>query len=230
MGNGTGGLHSAGTSGRAGSVFSDGMAPDVARVYARMSSAAGVRNDVYSRGAREVLPAHVLGGTAIRALRIADKELSVRGETVEAVHRGSAGMGRDSADTGDKPDGAARTGQDVLSRKSAYCDGGDPQDPWAGFASIADLLLGNPITLPCGKTWKPRKVTPEQRERNAKKAKAYRKRHPERVKALRDARLAQPEVKAKKAACSKKWAEKNRELLAWRRMQRYYEKKGQSAK
>ena len=115
-------------------------------------------------------------------------------------------------------------------RLSAYSDGGNPSDPWAGFATIADLLLGNPITLPCGKQWKPRRSTPEQRERDAKKQRAYRKRNPERVKALRDARLARPEVAQKKAECSKRWAEKNKALLAWRRMQRYYEKKAKEAR
>jgi hypothetical protein len=117
-----------------------------------------------------------------------------------------------------------------LARLSAYSDGGNPKDPWVGFASIADLLLGRPITLPCGKQWKPRKSTPEQRERDAKKAKRHRKQNPERVKELRDARLAIPEVAQKKAECSKKWAIKNRALLAARRMARYYAKKAKEVK
>lgn len=115
-------------------------------------------------------------------------------------------------------------------RLSAYSDGGNPTDPWQGFASIADLLLGNPLTLPCGKVWRPRKVTPEQLERNAKKARAYRKRNKERVKALRQARLANPEVARKKYECSRKWAIEHKELLARRRMTRYYEKKAREGK
>lgn len=151
MGNRTSGLHSAGTGGRAGSVFGDGMAPDVARVHARMSSAAGVRNALHSRGAREVLSADVLGGAAVRDLRATDEELPVRGEEMEGMHRGSAGMGRDPADSGDDAGSTASPGEDVHAGEGACCVGGDASNARGG--STADLLLNAPIRLPDGTVW-----------------------------------------------------------------------------
>jgi hypothetical protein len=91
--------------------------------------------------------------------------------------------------------------------------------------SIADLLLGNPVTLPDGKVWRPSYTTPEERERNARKAKAYRERHKAELKAKRDANPLTPEQLERKREASKRWAEKNRALLAYRKRQKYHRRK-----
>ena len=90
------------------------------------------------------------------------------------------------------------------------------------MTTLADLLLGNPIRLPDGRLWKPRHSTPEQRERDAKKAKAYRKRNKEAIRQRREANPMTPEALERKRETSRRWAERNRELLARRRMKRYY--------